>query len=230
MESKFRQSIKQHIVKSIVLILMIGVLIFLSAGDWAWLGGWLYFGLVILNFLIASIILIPRRPDLLARRSQAGVGTQSWDRYLAPIVGWAPLYIVLISGLAYRFTGEMDISIWIRILAGLMVIVSNLLTTWTMLHNPYFEPTVRIQEEEGHQVAKGGPYEWVRHPGYLSSLLLNLPTPLIFGVLWGYLGVAILVVALVIRTAKEDRFLMENLAGYQDYAEETPYRLIPGVW
>lgn len=36
--------------------------------------------------------------------------------------------------------------------------------------------------------------------------------------------------ALVIRTALEDRMLRGQLAEYAAYTEETPYRLIPGLW
>jgi protein-S-isoprenylcysteine O-methyltransferase Ste14 len=34
----------------------------------------------------------------------------------------------------------------------------------------------------------------------------------------------------VIRTALEDRTLHEELDGYPEYARQTRYRLIPGVW
>ena len=40
----------------------------------------------------------------------------------------------------------------------------------------------------------------------------------------------VMVVALIIRTSLEDRMLREELDGYQSYTEETPYRLIPGLW
>jgi protein-S-isoprenylcysteine O-methyltransferase Ste14 len=34
----------------------------------------------------------------------------------------------------------------------------------------------------------------------------------------------------VVRTALEDRTLHEELPGYDEYAERTQYRLLPGVW
>ncbi len=230
MTTDIQQGIVRHLIKSVVLIVIFGGLIFVSAGDWSWSGGWTYLALVVANFVVASVILIPTQPELLARRSEIGAGTPQWDRYLAPIVGWAPLYIGVISGVAYRFTGGEEGSIVIRVIAGLVVIGSNLLTIWTMVHNPYFEATVRIQSDEGHRVAAGGPYRWVRHPGYLSSLLLSLPAPLIYGTSWGYIGVAILAGAVLSRTLLEDRFLRENLDGYAEYARRTRRRLVPGVW
>jgi protein-S-isoprenylcysteine O-methyltransferase Ste14 len=34
----------------------------------------------------------------------------------------------------------------------------------------------------------------------------------------------------VFRTAFEDRTLRRELEGYEDYAQRTRYRLVPGVW
>lgn len=40
-----------------------------------------------------------------------------------------------------------------------------------------------------------------------------------------------LLIALVIwRTAREDRALHDELPGYGEYAAQTRYRLLPGVW
>jgi protein-S-isoprenylcysteine O-methyltransferase Ste14 len=35
---------------------------------------------------------------------------------------------------------------------------------------------------------------------------------------------------LCVRTALEDRFLTESLAGYHAYRAQVRYRLIPGLW
>jgi protein-S-isoprenylcysteine O-methyltransferase Ste14 len=48
--------------------------------------------------------------------------------------------------------------------------------------------------------------------------------------IWSLVPALVMVVALIIRTSLEDRMLREELEGYQSYTEETPYRLIPGVW
>ena len=34
----------------------------------------------------------------------------------------------------------------------------------------------------------------------------------------------------IIRTALEDRILLEELDGYRDYVGQVRYRLLPGVW
>jgi protein-S-isoprenylcysteine O-methyltransferase Ste14 len=50
--------------------------------------------------------------------------------------------------------------------------------------------------------------------------------------MWGWALIpAIAVAALyVVRTYLEDKTLMEELPGYKEYAQQTRYRLLPGVW
>jgi protein-S-isoprenylcysteine O-methyltransferase Ste14 len=51
---------------------------------------------------------------------------------------------------------------------------------------------------------------------------------------WTYLAVMIpaglLTAVIVVRTALEDKTLRDELAGYEEYAQRTRYRLVPGVW
>ena len=57
-----------------------------------------------------------------------------------------------------------------------------------------------------------------------------LSTPLLLASTWAFIPAIISVVLLVIRTALEDRTLLEELPGYDEYASRVRFRLIPGVW
>jgi protein-S-isoprenylcysteine O-methyltransferase Ste14 len=99
-----------------------------------------------------------------------------------------------------------------------------------MASNAYFEPTVRIQHDRGHRVAEGGPYRFVRHPGYASFLVGSLVTPFML-LSWPALATGpILAAWFVVRTALEDAMLRHELPGYDDYARRVRFRLMPGVW
>ena len=50
------------------------------------------------------------------------------------------------------------------------------------------------------------------------------------GGLYAFLPIVVLLGLGVGRTAREDRFLQENLEGYADYAARVRVRLIPGLW
>ena len=99
-----------------------------------------------------------------------------------------------------------------------------------MHSNAYFSTVVRIQSERGHAVCRGGPYRFVRHPGYVGMTFQSLGMPFLLGSLWSLLPALVMIVAMAIRTALEDRMLHAELPGYQEYAREVRYRLVPGLW
>jgi protein-S-isoprenylcysteine O-methyltransferase Ste14 len=91
---------------------------------------------------------------------------------------------------------------------------------WAMLTNRYFAAAVRIQTERGHTVATGGPYRWMRHPGYVGMILQMLATPLALGTWWGLIPGILSAALYVIWTALENQTLQQELAGYTDYARQ----------
>ena len=108
--------------------------------------------------------------------------------------------------------------------------LSMALVTWSMASNRFFSSYVRIQKDRGHVVASGGPYRYVRHPGYVGMLGFGLATPLILGSVWALIPAGLTLVVVVVRTALEDRTLQRELEGYQAYAQRVRYRLVPGLW
>ncbi len=47
---------------------------------------------------------------------------------------------------------------------------------------------------------------------------------------WGLVVGAVMIAAVILRTALEDRTLQQELPGYQAYCRQVRYRLLPGVW
>jgi protein-S-isoprenylcysteine O-methyltransferase Ste14 len=99
-----------------------------------------------------------------------------------------------------------------------------------MVVNPFFEKTVRIQLEHGHQVVDTGPYAYVRHPGYTGFIAWIIATPLLLCSAWAFAPALLAIIGVVIRTALEDRTLHAELPGYPEYAARVRYRLAPGLW
>jgi protein-S-isoprenylcysteine O-methyltransferase Ste14 len=79
-------------------------------------------------------------------------------------------------------------------------------------------------------VQTGGPYQFVRHPGYVGAIVYQLATPFLLGSWWALIPMTLSAPLYVLRTALEDRVLHEELDGYKEYAQQTRYRLLPGIW
>ena len=80
------------------------------------------------------------------------------------------------------------------------------------------------------EVMTDGPYRWVRHPRYASLLLIVLGMPLVFGSIFGWLSLAVFVMAVQHRIAREEPHLCEMFGpAYDRYASRTA-RLVPGVY
>jgi hypothetical protein len=62
------------------------------------------------------------------------------------------------------------------------------------------------------------------------AILCILSTPLLLGSGWAMIPALVSVACYVLRTYLEDRMLMVELDGYEVYAQQTRYRLLPGVW
>ena len=75
-----------------------------------------------------------------------------------------------------------------------------------------------------------GPYRIVRHPMYASALLMFVGTPLLLGSWWGLLFVPVGVVGIGIRAVGEERMLRRELPGYDHYARQVRFRMLPGLW
>jgi len=89
---------------------------------------------------------------------------------------------------------------------------------------------VKIDEARHQQVITTGPYVLVRHPMYAVTIVLLFATPAAFGSRSALLLSLFLTLLLIVRTQLEDRTLHAGLEGYSDYARQTRYRLIPGIW
>jgi protein-S-isoprenylcysteine O-methyltransferase Ste14 len=229
--AKTQKGVLTWVTQILVMTLITGIVLFLTAGRINWIGGWAFLGLNLLTQVISAIILIPRQPDMLAERTQAGSNTKRWDRFFAPAITiFGTFAIIITAGLDARFawSGPIDPALWVS--AVVLAFACQMFVLWAMASNRFFSTTVRIQQERGHQVVESGPYRIIRHPGYAGSVLYTLLIPLVLGSYWTYIPALLTVCLIVVRTSFEDQALKNELPGYADYASRVPHRLVPGLW
>lgn len=99
-----------------------------------------------------------------------------------------------------------------------------------MAENRFFWSVAIVRPDRGHRVCDSGPYRIVRHPGYAGNIPPLLGIVLALGSVWALVPAAVALIVAVIRTALEDRTLLEELPGYRDYAQRVRYRLVPGIY
>lgn len=232
MESKNKTSVVRIAFMLLLVLVIFPLLPMIISGRWNWWQAWVMGALFMLSFIVSRAIAAKKTPDILKERADYATqgNTQSWDKWLSPIMAFGSVFVLLAAGLDERFNWSPDLSLGVELL-GLMLIVSGyVFGSFAFIENAFFSGTVRLQPERGQTVVSTGPYAWVRHPGYLGSLIASLGMPLLLDSLWSYVPVIIFGFFFVLRTSLEDRFLRENLAGYSDYAKEVRYRLFPGIW
>ncbi|QKD03601.1 methyltransferase family protein [Mesorhizobium loti] len=210
---------------------VMGALLFLSAGTLHWQGAWVYLvGMVGLS-LILGITLAQRDPGLMNERLSRPIqkNQTAADKVLLSILLLAILGWQIFMGFDFRF-GWSTVPVWAQVVGTLVLLVGIWICYLTMLENSFAAPVVKIQDERGQHVITTGPYSHVRHPMYAGAILFFAGTALLLGSWWGLASVLVFVVLLAIRTFIEEKTLRAGLRGYDDYANEVRYRLIPMVW
>jgi protein-S-isoprenylcysteine O-methyltransferase Ste14 len=213
----------------VVMVLAFTVLLLVPAGRLDWTRGWVYVGIIAINVIINWACLKHWNPELIERRMRLGAGTKTWDKVWAALFAPVMIAVYAVAGLEAR-EGVSDTAglVW---LLGLAIFgTGSAMLTWSMVVNPFFEKTVRIQTERGHRVIDTGPYAYVRHPGYVGFIGWMVSASLLLDSSWAWVAALLAVVGIVIRTALEDRTLRAELPGYPQYADRVRFRLIPGVW
>ena len=213
-----------------IFVLIFAACLFVSANSLDWVMGCLYVGLLAATQLLTAVALLPRHPELLTERARH-TGPRDLDRVLAGIMAlWGPAITLIVAGLDRRFGWSSLLSPGIQVGALAVVTLASLLTVWAMASNRHFYGVFRVDRQQGHDVASSGPYRFVRHPGYLGALVFVLMTPLALASGWAFIPAVLTGCAIVARTSIEDGRLQQELDGYQRYALQVRYRLVPFIW
>ena len=232
METKKNSLSVDAIVKMIVFILIMPFITILISWKWDWWEAWVYGILSVVGFAVSRRLAVQRNPDIMAERASYGKqdDTQPWDKILSPLVALGGVFILIVAGLDMLFAWPPSFSLPVKLVALVVIIAGYALGSWALIENRYFSGVVRLQTDRGHSVVSGGPYRFVRHPGYAGTVITYLAIPFLLDSAWALVPAVILVGLLFWRTKLEDRFLQENLTGYKDFTLKTRYRLIPGIW
>ena len=216
----------QAITKFIVGFIIIALLLFIPAGTLNYWNAWIFICILFVPMFIVGIILMIKSPDLLRKRLNSKE-KESDQGILLMVCGVMFICGFVVSGLNYRFE-------WI-ILPKMIVFIATsiflfgyLLYAEVLRENMYLSRIIEI--EENQKVIDTGLYSIIRHPMYLSTILLFLSIPLVLGSLFSFLIFLIYPVIIARRIRNEEQVLEEGLKGYSEYKKKVKYRVIPFIW
>lgn len=220
------RAILTNIVRLVLGILIICAMLFWPAGTWNYWQAWVWLAVLFIPMTLSLIYLVRRDPALLERRARMNE-TRTKQKWIIAISVIYFLIIFILPGFDKRY-GWSAVPIWLAVVADLFVIAGYTLYILVLKANTFASRVIEV--EQGQQVISSGTYALVRHPMYLSMILMMVSSPLALGSFWAVIPSLGLIPLLAARARNEEELLLKDLKGYREYTEKTRYRLFPWIW
>lgn len=202
------------------------LLLFLPAGTLNWWQGWLLMGILFIPMFAAGLVMLKRSPELLRKRLNAREAQRDQKRVLA-LSGLMFAAAFVVAGLNRRFRWLIlpDCVSWI---AAAVFMTGYGLYAEVLRENVWLSRTVEVQENQ--RVVDTGLYGLVRHPMYMSTLILFLAMPLVLGSPISLIIMLAYIPIIAARIRNEEQVLERGLKGYAEYRQSVRWKVIPYLW
>lgn len=216
----------QAILKFSLGMIMMGLLLFLSAGTFSYWNAWLFMGILFIPMFFAGIVLMLKNPELLRKRLNAKE-QQKEQSLVIKLSGVMFVLGFVTAGLNFRCRWIIlpnSIS-WI---GAIIFLLAYLLYAEVLRENTYLSRTIEVQK--GQKVIDTGLYGIVRHPMYCVTLVLFFSMPFVLGSIPSAVIFLAYPVIIAKRIRNEEEVLEAELPGYVEYKKRVRYKVIPFVW
>jgi len=207
-------------------LLLVGLLLFVPAGTFAFPQAWLFICILFVPMFFAGIWLMLKSPELLRKRLSAKE-EQNEQKWVVALSGLLFIAMFVVAGLNFRF-GWFLMPNWTTNVAAGVFMLGYALYAEVMRENVWLSRTVEVQQDQ--KVIDSGLYGIVRHPMYSATLLIFLSMPLVLNSVWSFALMLLYIPIIVKRIRNEETVLEKDLAGYTEYKQRVRYRLIPFIW
>ena len=221
-----RKLFVQALVKFVCGLLLVGLLLFLPAGTFRWPQAWLLIGILFVPMFAAGLFMMWKNPNLLRKRLDARE-EQDEQKTVIRLSGLMFLAAFVIAGLNFRF-GWIPLPMSVSYAAAVVFLLAYALYAEVLRENVYLSRTVEVQT--GQKVIDTGLYGIVRHPMYMSTLVLFLSMPLVLGSVISFAVMLFYIPIIAKRIRNEEKVLEEGLPGYREYKARVRYKVIPYIW
>lgn len=216
----------QAITKFISGLVMVGVLIFLPAGSFMYWQGWLLIGILFVPMFIAGLIMMKKSPELLRKRLNVKE-EETEQKTVIMLSGIMFLAAFVVAGLNFRF-GWIVLPEWVSYAGAIIFLAAYALYAEVLRENAYLSRTVEVQRDQ--KVIDTGLYGVVRHPMYMSTLLLFLAMPLVLGSIISFVITLAYIPIIAKRIGNEEKVLEDGLPGYAEYKNKVKRKVVPFIW
>ncbi len=207
-------------------LLIVGLLLFLPAGTFSYWQGWLLIGILFIPMFIAGLVMMKKSPELLRKRLDAKE-EQSEQKTVIALSGLMFLAAFVVAGLNSRFQWIV-LPAWVSWVAAIVFLLAYALYAEVLRENVWLSRTVEVQQNQ--KVIDTGLYGIVRHPMYMSTLLLFLSMPLVLGSVLSF-AIMLAYIPIIAKCIRNEEMVLEDgLAGYAEYMKRVRYKVIPFVW
>lgn len=214
------------ITKFLLGVILVGVLIFLPAGSFAYTNGWILMGILFVPMFLAGIVMMFKNPQLLKERLDAKEKRKE-QSLVVKLSGLMFLAGFILAGFGFRFEWYI-LPRGAVIAASAVFLAAYVLYAEVLRENTYLSRTIKVQENQ--KVIDTGLYAVVRHPMYSATLLLFLAMPLVLGSVYAFIVFLAYPFIIFKRIKDEETLLEKELPGYGEYMKKVRYRLIPFIW
>ena len=207
-------------------VVLVGALIFLPAGTFRFLGGWLLMGILFVPMFLAGLVMMAKDPNLLRSRLKAKEKESGQDLVIK-LSGLMFLVGFILAGLDHRF-GWSRLPMTVNYIGAALFLTAYVLYAEVLRENAWLSRTIEVQQ--GQTVVSTGLYGIVRHPMYAATLLLFQSMPLVLGSIPAFLVFLCYPAIIARRILGEEEILKRDLPGYAEYLHKVRWRLIPYIW
>lgn len=142
------------------------------------------------------------------------------------VVEWPILIIVAALGEVFGWS-KIPFSPYSNIVGG--VVIAGALVFHAYCHQVHSK--AHKQSSSIDNVVSTGVFGRIRHPMYLSLILMYFGFAIVWGVLWILVPAFLFSILSVFTAIREEEFLIQKLGSqYKEYVKAVPWRFIPGVF
>jgi len=205
-------------------------ILFIPAGTIDYWQAWAFAGALLVSSLLVTVYMALNDRALLESRLRMGPAAETTPtQKMITTVGFAVFVAaIVVMVLDHRFGWSPSVPASLSLLGDAIAIAGIVVYFFVVRENRYAASTIAVVE--GQTVVSTGPYAIVRHPMYSGAILVFLGMPLALGSWWGLLFTPLFISWFAWRLLDEERFLGENLRGYEEYKRKVGARLVPIIW